>query len=101
MFLWQQVPRALFIFSPLSLCSISGGSHNFSMFSPPKDFLLYSESMLFADSKPTTFLGSVIPDSINEAFESSHHHVIHKAVPHSIKRLLSFRFLFKNLIEIS
>ncbi|CAA7409385.1 unnamed protein product [Spirodela intermedia] len=53
--------------------SSSGSIHVFSL-----------ESML-NQSKPTSLLGSVIPDSINDALESSHHHVIHKTVPQGVK----------------
>ncbi|XP_039119510.1 autophagy-related protein 18b isoform X2 [Dioscorea cayenensis subsp. rotundata] len=35
--------------------------------------------------KPSTLLGSMIPDSFNDAFESGQHHVIHNVVPVGVK----------------
>lgn len=35
--------------------------------------------------RPNTLLGSMIPDSVNDAFEHPHHHVLHNAVPASVK----------------
>ncbi|KAM0943378.1 putative transcription factor WD40-like family [Dioscorea sansibarensis] len=35
--------------------------------------------------KPSTLLGSMIPDSLNDAFESGQHHVVHNVVPVGVK----------------
>uniref|UniRef100_A0A1D1Z873 ATP-dependent RNA helicase dbp9 n=1 Tax=Anthurium amnicola TaxID=1678845 RepID=A0A1D1Z873_9ARAE len=52
--------------------SSSGSVHIFSL-----------ESIL--NQRPTGLLGSMIPDSINGALESAHHHVLHNAVPRGVK----------------
>lgn len=37
-------------------------------------------------SRHNKLLGSVIPDSINDAFDPANHHVVHNIVPSGVKR---------------
>ncbi|KAA8522822.1 hypothetical protein F0562_009245 [Nyssa sinensis] len=38
-----------------------------------------------------SFLGSIIPDSVNDAFDPAHHHVLHNAVPAGVKSYVVIR----------
>ncbi|KAJ0965696.1 hypothetical protein J5N97_026834 [Dioscorea zingiberensis] len=40
---------------------------------------------LINERKPSSLLGSMIPDSLNDAFESGQHHVFHNATPVGVK----------------
>ncbi|XP_077222273.1 autophagy 18 B-like protein isoform X2 [Tasmannia lanceolata] len=55
--------------------SSSGSVHVFSL-----GFLINQRS-----KRSNSLLGSMIPDSINDAFEPAHHHVLHNAVPAGVK----------------
>jgi autophagy-related protein 18 len=36
--------------------------------------------------RSSSFLGSLLPDSVNDAFDPAHHRVLQKAVPAGVKR---------------
>jgi len=48
----------------------------------------------FTRSKRSSgFLGSIIPDAVNDVLDPAYHHVLHNAVPAGVKRLSIFMLL--------
>ncbi|CAN0838231.1 Autophagy-related protein 18b [Linum grandiflorum] len=56
--------------------SSSGSVHAFSL----------SMAVNQRGRRSTSFLGSMLPDSVNDALDPAHHHVLHTAVPAGVKR---------------
>ncbi|CAN1328768.1 Autophagy-related protein 18b [Linum perenne] len=56
--------------------SSSGSVHAFSL----------SMAVNQRGRRSTSFLGSILPDSVNDALDPAHHHVLHRAVPAGVKR---------------
>lgn len=49
--------------------------------------IFFLESMIDQrNRRSNTLLGSMVPDSINDVLEPTHHHVIHNVVPTGVKR---------------
>uniref|UniRef100_A0A5B7BFV6 Putative autophagy-related protein 18b isoform X2 n=1 Tax=Davidia involucrata TaxID=16924 RepID=A0A5B7BFV6_DAVIN len=65
--------------------SSSGSVHVFSL-----GFAINQRSR-----RSSSFLGSIIPDSVNDAFDPAHHHVLHNAVPAGVKSYAVIRKLDK------
>ncbi|XP_010277991.1 PREDICTED: autophagy-related protein 18b isoform X2 [Nelumbo nucifera] len=65
--------------------SSSGSVHVFRL-----GFILNQRSL-----RSSNLLGSLIPDSINDAFEADHHHVLHNAVPAGVKSYVVIRSVDK------
>ncbi|CAN1328767.1 Autophagy-related protein 18b [Linum perenne] len=55
--------------------SSSGSVHAFSL----------SMAVNQRGRRSTSFLGSILPDSVNDALDPAHHHVLHRAVPAGVK----------------
>ncbi|PIA56546.1 hypothetical protein AQUCO_00700706v1 [Aquilegia coerulea] len=71
--------------------SSSGSMHVFSLAS-----LINQRS-----KRSSTLLGSMFPDTVNDALEPSHHHVLHNAVPTGVKSYTMVRSVEKSSEELS
>jgi autophagy-related protein 18 len=43
---------------------------------------------LTRSKRSSGFLGSIIPDAVNDVLDPAYHHVLHNAVPAGVKRLI-------------
>lgn len=50
-------------------------------------FPIYVFDELTRSKRSSGFLGSIIPDAVNDVLDPAYHHVLHNAVPAGVKRL--------------
>uniref|UniRef100_A0A2P2JG13 Autophagy-related protein 18b isoform X2 n=2 Tax=Rhizophora mucronata TaxID=61149 RepID=A0A2P2JG13_RHIMU len=70
--------------------SSSGSIHVFSL-----GFAIHQRSR-----RSSSFLGSILPDSVNDVLDPAHHHVLHNAVPAGVKSYIVVRNVDKSSTEI-